>query len=383
MQRVGLTRLSWAEKNDLWRRWQKGESYKTIGDALRRAPYTIARAVVAEGGVAPKPRCRSRLALTTAEREEISRGLARGLSLRSIARTLNRAPSTLSREVHRNEGRRCYRASRADHRAWCESSRPKPYRLASSPALRRMVARKLALQWSPQQIAHWLRHTFPSDADMYVSHETIYRSLFVQSRGLLKRTLLSELRRPRHMRRSRYAAPIGQRPLDVVSISERPAEVADRAVPGHWEADLLTGAGPSFIATLVERQSRYVVLLRLPNKEARTVVRALTRRIQQLPAGLVKSLTVDRGGEFGQHRQFTLATNVKVYFCDPQSPWQRGSNENTNGLLRQYFPRTMNFSNVTQAKLDTIALRLNTRPRMTLGYQTPAAKLAEIVASTG
>lgn len=383
MQRVGLTRLSWTEKNDLWRRWQRGESYTTIGDALRRAPYSIARVIVADGGVAPKPRRRSRLALTTAEREEISRGLARGLSARGLARAINRAPSTVSREIRRNEGRGRYRASRADHRAWCQSCRPKPYRLASSPALRRIVARKLAVQWSPQQIAHWLRQTFPSDADMHVSHETIYRSLFVQSRGLLKRTLLSELRRPRHMRRSRYAAPIGQRQLDVVSIKERPAEVDDRAVPGHWEADLLTGAGPSFIATLVERQSRYVVLLRLPNKEARTVVRALTRRIQRLPAGLVKSLTVDRGGEFGAHRQFTMATNVKVYFCDPQSPWQRGSNENTNGLLRQYLPRRTDLSSITQAKLDAIALRLNTRPRMTLGYKTPAAKLAEVVASIG
>ena len=383
MQRVGLTRLSWAEKNDLWRRWQRGESYKTIAEALRRAPESVRRVVIAEGGVAPKPRRRSRLALTPAEREEISRGVARGLSLRGLARALNRAPSTLSREIRRNQGRDGYRAARAEHRAWCQSCRPKPYRLASSPPLRRMVARKLAVQWSPQQIAHWLRDTFPSDADMHVSHETIYRSLFVQSRGLLKRTLLSELRRPRHIRRSRRAAPIGQRPLDVVSIRERPAEVDDRAVPGHWEADLLTGAGPSFIATLVERQSRYVVLLRLPNKEARTVVRAFTRRIQQLPAGLVKSLTVDRGGEFGAHRQFTMATNVKVYFCDPQSPWQRGSNENTNGLLRQYFPRRTNLSTISQARLDAVALRLNTRPRMTLGYQTPAAKLSEIVASIG
>jgi IS30 family transposase len=383
MERVGLTRLSWAEKNDLWRRWQRGESYKTIADALRRAPESVRRVVVGEGGVAPNPRRRSRLALTTAEREEISRGLATGLSLRGLARALNRAPSTLSREIRRNQGRSGYRASRAEHRAWCQSCRPKPYHLARCPALRRMVARKLAVQWSPQQIAHWLRHTFPSDAEMHVSHETIYRSLFVQSRGLLKRTLLSELRRPRSMRRSRYAAPIGQRQLDIVSIRERPAEVDDRAVPGHWEADLLTGAGPSFIATLVERQSRYVILLRLPNKEARTVVQALTRRIQQLPAGLVKSLTVDRGGEFGAHRQFTMATNVKVYFCDPQSPWQRGSNENTNGLLRQYLPRRSDLSSLTQTKLDAIALRLNTRPRMTLGYKTPAAKLSEIVASTG
>ncbi len=381
MERAGR-RLSWSEKNELWRRWLRGDSYKVIAEALGRSETPVTSTIVARGGIAPPPRRRSRLALTTGEREEISRGLAAGVSLRALSRQLQRAPSTLSREVRRNAGRAHYRASRADDRAWDQSRRPKPWRLATHPALRRLVAQKLAVQWSPQQIAHWLRRTFPRHADMRVSHETIYRSLFVQSRGLLKRTLLQELRRPRAMRRSRRSAPIGYRPLDIVSIRERPADVEDRAVPGHWEADLLTGAGPSFIATLVERQSRYVMLLRLPNKQADTVVRALARRIKQLPPGLVKSLTVDRGGEFGAHRQFTLATNIRVYFCDPQSPWQRGSNENTNGLLRQYFPRRMNLSGISQARLDAIALRLNTRPRMTLGYQTPAAKLSEIVAST-
>ena len=383
MERVGGSRLSWGEKNELWRRWRQGDSYTVIAEALGRDMRPVTQAIVAGGGIAPRPRRRSRLALTLPEREEISRGLARGLSLRTLGRQLQRAPSTISREVGRNQGRTCYRASCADDRAWQRSCRPKPYRLATYPALRRVVARKLALQWSPQQIANWLRRTFPSDAEMHVSHETIYRSLFVQSRGLLKQTLLKELRRPRKIRRSRLAAPRGQRRMDVVSIRERPPEVADRALPGHWEADLLTGAGPSQIATLVERQSRYVLLIRLANKETHTVVTALRRRIRRLPVGLVKSLTVDRGGEFAAHRQFTLATNIQVYFCDPQSPWQRGSNENTNGLLRQYFPRTTNFSTVTQAKLETIAMRLNTRPRMTLGYQTPAAKLAEIVASIG
>ena len=382
MPRVGR-RLSWSEKNELWRRWLQGDSYKVSAAALGRSATPVTRAIVAGGGIAPPPRRRSRLALTTGEREEISRGLAAGLSLRAMSRQLRRAPSTLSREVRRNSGRAHYRASCADDHAWDRSRRPKPCRRATPPEVRRLVAQKLAIQWSPQQIAHWLRRTFPRHADMHVSHETIDRSLFVQSRGLLKRTLLSELRRPRTMRRARLAAPIGQRNMDIVSIRERPAEVADRAVPGHWEADLLTGAGPSYIAPLVERQSRYVLLLRLPNKEARTVVHALSRRIRQLPSGLVKSLTVDRGGEFGLHRQFTVDTKVRVYFCDPQSPWQRGSNENTNGLLRQYFPRSRNLSTVPQAKLDAIAMRLNTRPRMTLGYQTPAAKLAEIVAAIG
>jgi IS30 family transposase len=376
-------RLSWSEKNEIWRRWRQGESCKVIAAALGRSDTPITKTIVAEGGITPRPRRRSRLALTTDDREEISRGLATGLSLRAISRQLHRAPSTVSREVRRNLGRAQYRAARADHSAWDRTRRPKAFRLATHTKIRRLVAKKLSLQWSPQQIAHWLRRTFPSHPRMHVSHETIYRSLFVQSRGLLKRTLLNELRRAPTMRRSRLAAPIGQRKMDIVSIRERPAEVADRAVPGHWEADLLVGAGPSHIATLVERQSRYLMLLRLPNKGARTVVRVLSRRIRQLPSGLVKSLTVDRGGEFSFHRQFTVATNVKVYFCDPQSPWQRGSNENTNGLLRQYFPRRLNLSTLTQARLDAIALRLNTRPRMTLGYETPAAKLAEIVASIG
>ena len=383
---MGRPWMSWAQRNELWRRWRAGESLVDIGAALQRAPDRILRIVDAEGGLAPPPRRRSPLALTITEREEISRGIARGEGVRGMARRLRRAPSTVSREIRRHGGRALYRAQPADRRAWARTRRPKRCRLAERPALRRAVAAKLARQWSPQQIAGWLRRTFPSDPAMHVSHETIYRSLFVQSRGVLKRELLQHLRRQRRFRHARAATCVGHRAghiRDAVSIRDRPADAADRAVPGHWEGDLLMGGHSSYVATLVERQSRYVVLVRLPNKETQTVVRALTQRVQRLPAGLMKSLTWDRGTELAGHRDFTIATNVQVYFCDPQSPWQRGSNENTNGLLRQYLPKGTDLSTYGQAQLDAIALRLNTRPRLTLGYRTPAATLAEIVASIG
>ena len=380
-------RLLWSERNELWRRWKAGESYNAIAAALDRDASRVCRTIATEGGVAPVPRRRSRLALTEADREEISRGLASGQSLRTIAQRLQRAPSTISREIQRNGGAGRYRAQRADRRAWARARRPKPCRLARHPRLRAAVAGRLACQWSPQQIAGWLRRTFPSDADMHVSHETIYRSLFVQSRGVLKRELLQHLRQRQRFRHARAATRPGHhrgRIPDAVSISERPAEVSDRAVPGHWEGDLLLGAGhQSQVATLVERQSRYVMLVRLPDKSTQTVVRALAARVRRLPLTLRKSLTWDRGTELTEHRAFTIATQVQVYFCDPHSPWQRGSNENTNGLLRQYLPKGTDLSHYSQAQLDAIALRLNTRPRLTLGFQTPAAKLAEIVASTG
>jgi IS30 family transposase len=383
---VRWSRMSWSERNELWARWRRGESLRDIARALHRVQSAVYEMVGAEGGIAPQPRRRSRLALTPTEREEISRHLARGSSVRAVSRFLRRAPSTISREVTRNGGRPDYRAAVADRRAWRQARRPTRCRLATHPTLRRAVAAKLARQWSPQQIAGWLRQTFPGDPDMHVSPETIYRSLFIQSRGVLKRALRGELRRQRHFRHARTWGRVGPRPgqiPDAVPIRRRPAEVADRALPGHWEGDLLEGARGTFVATLVERQSRYVMLVRLPNKETQTVTRALARRVRRLPVGLMKSLTWDRGHEMASHRAFTMATDVQVYFCDPQSPWQRGSNENTNGLLRQYLPHAVDFSEYTQARLDAIALRLNTRPRLTLGYQTPAAKLAEIVASTG
>ena len=380
------SRMSWSEKHELWARWRRGESLSEISRALHRVSSVVYDVVGAEGGIAPRPRRRSRLALTTTEREEISRQLARGLSLRAISRMLGRPPSTLSREVARNGGRQRYRAATADRQAWQRSRRPQTCRLATRLALRRAVAGKLAHQWSPQQISGWLRRTFPSDPDMQVSPETIYRSLFVQSRGVLKRHLIQHLRRQHHFRHPRSSTHPRPRPgqiRDAVSIRQRPAEVEDRALPGHWEGDLLEGARGTFVATLVERQSRYVMLVRLPNKEAETVSRALARRVRRLPHGLMKSLTWDRGTELAAHRAFTMATNVQVYFCDPQSPWQRGSNENTNGLLRQYLPHAVDMTSHSQAQLDAIARRLNTRPRMTLGYRTPAVRLAEIVASTG
>ncbi len=384
--RVRRPWMSASERNELWRRWREGESLTDIARALERALAPIQRMVEAEGGIGRVARCRSRLALTTAEREEISRGIAGGESVRGMAHRLRRAPSTISREIRRHGGWRQYRAQTADRRAWARCRRPKVCRLATRPALRRAVAAQLTQQWSPQQIAGWLRATYPGDAEMQVSHETIYRSLFIQSRGVLKRELLQHLRRQRRYRHARAATRVGHHPghiVQAVSIRERPAEVEDRAVPGHWEGDLLEGAKGTYVATLVERQSRYVLLIRVPNKETGTVVRALAKRVQRLPPGLMKSLTWDRGTELAGHRAFTVATNVQVYFCDPQSPWQRGSNENTNGLLRQYLPKGTDLSHHRQAQLDAIALRLNTRPRMTLGFRTPAAKLAEIVASTG
>ena len=383
---VRWSRMSWRERNELWTRWRRGESLREIAHGLRRASSVIYTVVAAEGGITPRPRQRSRLALTETEREEISRQLACGQSLRAISRRISRAPSTVSREVARNGGRNVYRAAVADGHAWRRTRRPQRCRLSTHLPLRKIVGRKLAQQWSPQQISGWLRCTFPSDAGMYVSPETIYRSLFVQSRGVLRRCLLKQLRRQHHFRHARSGARLQPRQgqiLDAVSIRERPADVRDRAVPGHWEGDLLEGARGTFIATLVERQSRYVLLVRLPSKDTHTVTHAIARRIRGLPQGLIKSLTWDRGGEFAAHRAFSVATNVKVYFCDPRSPWQRGSNENTNGLLRQYLPPATNLTDYSQAQLDAIALRLNTRPRMTLGYQTPAAKLAEIVAATG
>jgi transposase, IS30 family len=378
-------RMSWHERHELWRRWRAGESLVDIAAALDRERTGLGNIVIAAGGIAPRAPRRSRLALTAGEREEISRGLARHETVRHLARGLRRAPSTISREIRRHGGRAAYRAQRADARAWARARRPKPCHLATRPALRRLIAAKLAQQWSPQQIAGWLRRTFPSDPDRQVSHETIYRSLFVQSRGVLKRELTQHLRQHRGRRQARAARRVGHYPghiVEAVSIRQRPADATDRAVPGHWEGDLLMGARrASQVATLVERQSRYVILVRVPAADTQTVVRALARRVRRLPAGLRRSLTWDRGTELAAHRAFTVATNVQVYFCDPQSPWQRGSNENTNGLLRQYLPKGTDLAPYTQAQLDAIALRLNTRPRLTLGYQTPAAKLAEIVAS--
>ncbi len=377
-------RLTPAQKTEVWRRWRQGESLSAIGRALGRIPKLVHYIVAGAGGIPPVPRRRARQALTLAEREAISRGVASGTCLRQISRDLGRAPSTVSREVRRHGGRRRYRATDADRTAWARARRPKRCRLATHPALRDAVATHLAQAWSPQQIAGGLRQAYPDDPTMHVSHETIYLSLFVQSRGVLKKALQAQLRRPRIYRRPRRRAPKAAGYIvGAVSIRERPAAVEDRAVPGHWEGDLLAGARQSHVATLVEQRSRYVCLVRLTGNATQTVVQALTQHVQRFPAGLMTTLTWDRGLELAAHRTFSIATGVQVYFCDPQSPWQRGTNENTNGLLRQYLPKKTDLSGYTQAQLDAIAVQLNTRPRKTLGYRTPAVTLADTVASTG
>ncbi len=385
MAQWGRPALTAEQKRDMWSRWKAGQSLSEIGRALGRERSAIHRMVATTGGYVPVDQRRSPRVLSSAEREEISRGLAEGVSLRMIARRAGRAASTISREVARHGGRHRYRATQADERAWRRACRPKPCKLATSAELRELVAGKLALDWSPQQISGWLARTYPGEHARQVSTETIYRSLFIQARGVLHKELMVHLRTRRSIRRSRLATTKGQGRggiVDAVSIRERPAEAKDRAVPGHWEGDLLAGSANSHIATLVERQTRYLLLVKVPGKGSTGVVDALAAQVQTLPRQLWASLTWDRGVELADHRRFSIATDVAVYFCDPRSPWQRGTNENTNGLLRQYFPKWTDLSGYSQADLDAVATRLNTRPRKALGYQTPAAMLAAIVALT-
>jgi IS30 family transposase len=379
------SRLSLSARSDIWSRWKSGQSLHEIGRAFGKPHSCIRCLLLPRGGIAPAARRRSRLALTLAEREDISRGIVSGWPLREIARRLDRAASTVSREVTRHGGRPAYRAHDADSQTWESALRPKRCVLAMRRKLRNIVASKLILDWSPEQISGWLKTEYPDDESLRVSHETIYRSLFIQARGALKKELLDRLRTKRRMRRSRHATVSGQsrgQIVDAISIRERPAEAEDRAIPGHWEGDLLSGGKNSYIATLVERHSRFAMLIKVPSKETEVVVAALSQHVRKLPATLKRSLTWDRGLEMAKHKDFTVATDVQVYFCDPQSPWQRGTNENTNLLLRQYFPRGTDLSGYSQAQLDQVALRLNQRPRKTLGFQTPASKLQESVAST-
>ena len=374
------------DKALMWDRWQKGETLGSIARSFGRYHSSIERIIAESGGIRPAVRKRSSRSLSLAEREEISRGIATGQSLRCIALSLNRSPSTISREIHRNGGLKQYRANQADKAAWDRAHRPKTCKLVAHRPLARIVASKLQLAWSPQQVAGWLKRTYPDDESHQVSHETIYRSLYIQARGALKKELIAYLRRPRVMRRSRHhtqKTPDHGQITDAVSISERPASAEDRAVPGHWEGDLISGSNNSYIATLVERHTRYVMLVKVNNKETETVINALIKHAHKLPQELYKSLTWDRGKELADHKRFTLATDIKVYFCDPQNPWQRGSNENTNGLLRQYFPKGTDLSVHSQAKLNAVARRLNERPRMTLDYETPAERFNQCVASTG
>jgi IS30 family transposase len=369
----------------MWNRWKAGQSLNAIGRVLGKDKQVIHFLLARHGGIAPPVRRRSRRALTLAEREDISRGIASGSSLRVIAQHLSRTASTISRELARHGGRAQYRANQADQQAWGSALRPKACRLALHEKLRTLVASKLLQDWSPEQISGWLKQSCPDDESLRVSHETIDRSLFIQARGALKKELIQHLRSKRRIRRSRHSSVHGHsrgQIVEAISIRERPAEVEDRAVPGHWEGDLLRGSGNSHVVTLVERRSRFCMLVKTPGKDSSTVVAVLSQHVGQLPAELRRSLTWDRGLEMAQHKTFTMATDMQVYFCDPQSPWQRGSNENTNGLLRQYLPKNADLSRFSQSELDEIALRLNTRPRQTLGFRTPADKLQASVAST-
>ena len=386
MKRRARIYYSDSQKALMWERWKQGWTLHEIGKLFDRPHTSIHQILAATGGFRPPQRARSPAALTLAEREEISRAMVAGESIRSTAARLGRAPSTISREIKRNGGCDGYRASLADAAAWDRARRPKTCKLRNNRALARLVAEKLRLLWAPEQIAGWLKHTYPGDQSLHVSHETIYRSLFIQARGALKKELLEHLRRTRGMRRSRHytqKTAIHGQIADAVSISERPASVEDRAVPGHWEGDLVFGSRNSQIATLVERQTRYVMLVKLDGKDSQTVVNALIKNARKLPQELYRSLTWDRGTEMHAHKQFTMATDIQVFFCDPQSPWQRGSNENTNGLLRQYMPKGMDLSDFSQTQLNAIARQLNERPRKTLGFHTPAEMFSECVASTG
>jgi IS30 family transposase len=375
-----------SQKALMWERWQKGDSLQQIAQMFDRNHSSVQRILAESGGIRPAQRRRSRLALTLAEREEISRAVVAGQSIRSIAKTLGTAPSTVSREIKRNGGQECYRASQADQAAWDQASRPKTCKLVENRALAHVVAGRLQMQWSPEQIAGWLKRTYPGDESFQVSHETIYRSLFIQARGALKKELVQHLRRTRVMRRSRHHTQKTDdhgRIVNAVSINQRPATAEDRALPGHWEGDLLFGSKNSQIATLVERNTRYVMLVKVAGKDTETVVTALIKHARKLPQELYETLTWDRGKEMADHKRFTLATDIKVYFCDPQNPWQRGSNENMNGLLRQYLPKGTDLSGYSQAKLNAVARRLNDRPRKTLNYETPAERFGQSVASIG
>jgi IS30 family transposase len=385
MVRTGNWGVTNPQNDELWRRRRQGESLTQISRAIGAFRPSVFRILKAHGGFPPPLRKRSPQALTLAEREEISRGIAAGLSMREIARALQRSPSTISREIARNAGPGLYRATQADKAAWERSRRPKVCKLAQNATLRRIVTNKLTLDWSPQQISGWLRRSCPDDETLHVSHETIYKSIFIQARGVLKKELQQHLRTQRTFRKPRCGSLRGlQRGqiVDGISIRERPAEVEDRAIPGHWEGDLIAGFANSYIATLVERHSRFTVLVKVKGKDTHSVVSALSKQVRKLPDQLRKSLTWDRGVELADHKTFTMATDTAVYFCDPRSPWQRGTNENTNRLLRQYFPKGTDLSVHSQSELNKVARKLNQRPRKTLGYETPADKLQASVAPT-
>ncbi len=372
------------QKTEMWDRWQRGESMHQIAAQFDRYHSSVQQILSANGGIREKPRTRAATALTIEEREAISRGLVAHKSMRSIAAELGRSPSTISREISRNGGCKSYRANKAEAAAWERARRPKDCKLKYRAKLCRIIAKKLTEHWSPEQISGWLKLRYPNDESYHVSHETIYKSLFVQTRGVLKRELLAYLRTQRKFRRPKSVTLKGKNLGTIpnaIPISERPPSVEDRAIPGHWEGDLIEGSRNTFVVTLVERQSRYLMLAKIDDKRSATVINALIKQANQLPRELYKSLTWDRGTEMKSHADFTIATDIKVFFCDPQSPWQRGSNENTNRLLRDYLPKGVDLSVYSQAKLNSIAKQLNERPRKTLGYRTPADKFGECVAA--
>jgi IS30 family transposase len=385
MARAGWRRMGLAERAQLWQSWRGGRSAGEIARELNRGRHAVQRVLEGEGGYSPPIRKRAQDRLTSTQREEISRGISADLSARCIAQRIGKHHSTVSREIRRNGGRARYRATLADKCAWERAERPKSCLLRQRPRLCCYVVRGLQRRWSPQQIRARLEWHFPRDQSMRVSHETIYRTLFVQTRGTLRQELTQYLRTGRKVRHARKASNKGQgrgQIVDAISIRERPAEAEDRAVPGHWEGDLISGKNNSHIATLVERKSRYVMLTKVSSKESSIVVNAISAKIKKLPAELRRSLTWDGGKEMANHKTFTIATDMQVYFCDPHSPWQRGSNENTNGLLRQYFPKGTDLSVHSQAHLNAVARELNQRPRQTLGFQTPAETFSDTVALT-
>ncbi len=374
--------MSQATKNIIWKYWKSGVAIVEISKSTQLDPSNVRRYLVYHGGIKPRERVRTKGQLSLSEREEISLNLVLGKSIRSIARQLGRAPSTISREVKRNGGASKYRATKAERSAWRRAKRPKPSKFEQNEILVDIVIEKLREYWSPEQIAGWLKQAYPTNKALNVSHETIYKSLYIQGKGLFRKELMNHLRTRRklrhskqHVRGNKFVKPFA----DGLSISERPAEVEDRAIPGHWEGDLIQGSRQSYIATLVERQTRFTIMVKVPGKETLPVVSALSEQMFQLPNLLKKSLTWDRGCELAAHKKFSMATNMKVYFCDPSSPWQRGSNENTNKLLRQYFPKGTYLGDYSQEDLDNVAASLNNRPRKTLGFNTPADKINELL----
>lgn len=372
------------QKSLIWDRYKQGDSLHDIARMFDRYHSSIMPTIYSTGGIRPQERKRNPLSLSLAEREEISRGIAANQSIREIARSLSRSPSTISREISRHGGLKQYRASKADSAAWVNAKRPKQCKLKGNPTLCNIIAQKLKRAWSPQQIAGWLKREYADEQEMQVSHETIYKTLYIQTRGALKKELQKCLRTRRVVRKSRKTSLKGLgigKIVDAIPISERPPEVEDRAIPGHWEGDLIQGCNNTFIATLVERHSRYVMLAKVSDNKTVTVIKALIKQSKKLPSELYKTLTWDRGAELTNHKDFTIATDIQVYFCDPKSPWQRGSNENTNRLLRQYFPKGTDLSVHSQQKLSQVARQLNERPRKTLNYQSPAERFNQCVAS--